>query len=684
MRPRPGRVAPPFTRPTTMPRTTKRSTPVAVEPLPGADTIDAVFAAATGTDKVAEDADGLGATFAPAPDTPVADLPQSDAQRAILDAAIAADATRTERAQAADFGAVEHLPLVAIVPSPWNPRKTFDDAEMRELAASIAASGLLQPITVRRVPHQGMAIDVPKYEIVAGERRYRAFQLNGATTIPALVRDDLDEAQIRELQLIENLQRADVPPLEEAEGVAALVAAAPHLTATDIAARTGKSPHYVRLLLALADLIDDAKAKVRDGTLDVQIAAELARLPKDLQPAGLAELGRYRHYGLREFRQWIQEHVMRQLARAPFDPTDATLNEQRGACVTCPLRTGATDSLFPELASDDRCLDGGCFSGKIATHVARLVTLKSKKGRDAIRVSTKYQPKMPGVVGSEAYRKLGASEKGCEHWRHGVVADAYRLDDVGATFRVCVQASACPVHWPKRGARGGTGDDTRAKQRAAQQLREQRMFALGQAVTHYPLPLHGHSARYPYLPDPELWRVIARHLVGDALSDETGKHLCRLLGIDEKDAGSFTDDERAKWGSVRPYGARCALVRHVDTLDPLACVRVVLAALGIGDATPGTYDMKPTTPVLDALFGPAGLSWDAVTAQHTAALEAAAAAKKAAKKKAPKATLATPADENGADAPDDPSIGVDDSGAGDDADEPYDEDPRATSGRIWE
>ena len=113
---------------------------------------------------------------------------------------------------------IETLPLREIEPDPDQPRKTFDHDTLGELAASIAEHGLLQPIAVR--PH-----GVGRYLIVAGERRWRASRMAGLTEVPVIVKDVTDE-QAMELALVENLQREDLDPVEEAAGIRELMTTA--------------------------------------------------------------------------------------------------------------------------------------------------------------------------------------------------------------------------------------------------------------------------------------------------------------------------------------------------------------------------------------------------------------------------------------------------------------------------
>ena len=129
--------------------------------------------------------------------------------------------------------AIPTLPIAAIIPSPSNPRKRFDDAYLDELAESIKTHGLIQPITVRPLPLDHLFDynrkhpntepgETPTYESVVGECRWRAAQRAGLVDIPAFWRE-LDDKQVLEIQVVENLQRRDVHPLEEADGYRMLI-----------------------------------------------------------------------------------------------------------------------------------------------------------------------------------------------------------------------------------------------------------------------------------------------------------------------------------------------------------------------------------------------------------------------------------------------------------------------------
>ena len=128
-------------------------------------------------------------------------------------------AEKVEQAQATDAGLPSSLPLSELVPGVYQPRTRMDEGALYELAESIKAQGIMQPILVRRLTQGDNA---GKYEIIAGERRFRASRLAGLADVPVLVRDVPDESAAA-MALIENIQREDLNPLEEAQGLQRLV-----------------------------------------------------------------------------------------------------------------------------------------------------------------------------------------------------------------------------------------------------------------------------------------------------------------------------------------------------------------------------------------------------------------------------------------------------------------------------
>ena len=153
---------------------------------------------------------------------------------------------------------LQSLPISQVECNADQPRKRFDDTALDELADSIREHGILQPLTVRR-------LGTGYYQIVAGERRWRAARLAGLTEVPAIV-IEADDRKATELALIENLQREDLDPLEEAEGYKKLMDSY-HMTQEDVANRVGKSRSAVANALRLLGLCPEVRALVEAGTL---------------------------------------------------------------------------------------------------------------------------------------------------------------------------------------------------------------------------------------------------------------------------------------------------------------------------------------------------------------------------------------------------------------------------------
>ncbi len=182
---------------------------------------------------------------------------------------------------------IQEISLSEIRPSAMNPRKTFDQESLQELADNITRQGLLQPITVRPIidllDQEG---NLCKYEIVCGKRRYRAVKLNGSETIPCIVREMSDEDAL-DAMITENLQRKDVDPIEEAFAFGALHKNGKSIE--EIAARFGKSPRFIRDRIKLDALIPEMKEWVTKGLMDIGAAAHMAKLPEETQREALDE-----------------------------------------------------------------------------------------------------------------------------------------------------------------------------------------------------------------------------------------------------------------------------------------------------------------------------------------------------------------------------------------------------------
>lgn len=173
-----------------------------------------------------------------------------------------------ESPQVQETEEVEEIALDQIRPNPYQPRKTFDDQSLKELSESIKENGVFQPIIIRK--------SITGYEIIAGERRYRASKLANKTTIPAIVRD-FDEAQMMEVAVLENLQREDLTPLEEAQAYEMLQKNL-GLTQEEVSKRLGKSRPYIANYLRLLTLPQKTKRLLQRGELSMGQARTLLSL----------------------------------------------------------------------------------------------------------------------------------------------------------------------------------------------------------------------------------------------------------------------------------------------------------------------------------------------------------------------------------------------------------------------
>jgi ParB/RepB/Spo0J family partition protein len=273
--------------------------------------------------------------------------------------------TPSEIAQQSDLG-YHYLPLSSIDASPTNPRKHFDKQKLDELAESIIRLGVLQPIVVRPRGE--------RYEIVAGERRFRAARQVALEAIPCTVRD-LDDKSTLEVQVVENLQRDDLHPLEEAEGYAALLRDHGY-DADTLALKIGKSRSYVYGRMKLSELCESGKRALYAGEMSHSVALLVARIPDaKLQVKAVHRVTddqnqhNRREMSYREAAEYIQREFMLRLASAPFDTASATLVAAAGACVTCPMRTGNQSELFADVQSADVCTNPSCYRSKVDAHL---------------------------------------------------------------------------------------------------------------------------------------------------------------------------------------------------------------------------------------------------------------------------------------------------------------------------
>lgn len=263
------------------------------------------------------------------------------------------------------------VPLSRIEPSPTNPRKYFNQQKLEELADSIYAVGIIQAVTLRKHPTKK-----DYYELVCGERRYRASKLASRETIPAQVKELSDE-QVQELQFIENIEREDVHPMDEAVTFSAMLSNKAHpWTLEDIAAKINKPVSFVVQRLQLMKLIPALQKHFWDGKFLIGHAILFARLTEADQKECMKNYSIFRngeYQSVKKVESFIEENILRKLSAAPFKKDDTTLVPEAGACSSCPKRSGCNLALFADIKADDRCFDAACFEKKKATWLVREV-----------------------------------------------------------------------------------------------------------------------------------------------------------------------------------------------------------------------------------------------------------------------------------------------------------------------
>jgi ParB family chromosome partitioning protein len=261
-----------------------------------------------------------------------------------------------------------------------------------------------------------------------------------------------------EWQLVENSQRVDVHPYEEAQGFQRLLDL-PGYDVTALVEKSGKSASHIYARLSLLQLISDVAKAFIEEHITASHANLLARLPQEHQATAYEQCWRKDWQDkephllpAKHLSAWIQANLYLSLAEAPFDREDTTLNPTAGACVTCPRRSGFNTSLFHDVQGD-QCLDSPCYQSKITAHIDREIAARPQ----LIQLETAWRnPKQqrPGALQKNQYRELDTpdnpdAEPPCPHTKAAIIVFGR---NVGKTVAVCTDTD-CPVHSPHVAAR---------------------------------------------------------------------------------------------------------------------------------------------------------------------------------------------------------------------------------------
>lgn len=474
------------------------------------------------------------------------------------------------------------LPVECVVQSQTNPRKSFAEGPMQELAQSIKIYGVKQPGLARPIGKE-------KWEIVMGERRWRATTIAGRKTMPFMVQE-LDDQTTQELQLIENLQREDLDPLEEAQGYAELMRR--HKYSVDdlvaVMGKKGKGRSSIFNALGLLKASKPVQEAMRAGKIDVYVANEIRKVPGEaLQSKVLKQVleGAERWVGndrlktalsVRATKDLIEANYQLELKTAPFDQkaTYALAPGPAGPCAECPHRSGNARDTFPDIKNPDVCTHPECFGFKKAAAIELLKVAARERGQ---KVLTENEFRRGDFVNLDdsCYSVQGA---GCPKWRALVKGQEFTPAMVEMGDGEIIEA--LPKDQAKELAKrnkhrfdspsGGGGDAAyRKKQLAEQKKKKTYRAAAGVASAEILAKLVLRNGDL----DSSLWKLLAREAV-HFVSIEQEDFVAKRRGLSES-----INDSR---GALRKW-----LKQNED--KPAECAQLVVELLLCAQWNGGGY-----------------------------------------------------------------------------------------------
>jgi ParB/RepB/Spo0J family partition protein len=457
-------------------------------------------------------------------------------------------------------------------PSPTNPRKIFDDIE--ELSENIRRNGLLQPLLVRPL-RQGGA------EVVAGERRYRAIGLwkQPDFRVRCLV-GALNDQQVRQVQIIENLQRRQVTPLEEADGFLALQETG--LTGDEIAQRVSKHKAYVYARLKLARLRPEGREAMEGGRINPSVAEILARIPRaQAQDDAIREVLRWGEAAnVMRVRQLIEDRFMVRLHRAPFDLDDTLLSVSAGPCTTC----ANLSANMPELQTQagkagtvaDLCTDPTCYKEKVDAEWRDRVQLVARKAVEYEILPTAATAELRETGFARDY--VIADEKEFRDSKHRtrrqVLGEAApqifygrnHLGDIEAFYQKQAYEAALKQHQPSVFPAERPRDpqeDAKAELLAARRL---HIAKLQEQIAKAP---SGWAERLAL--DRRFWLFVVAVIEAIDLDGDARQRLLDQRGIDASDDDDFDQCWRACCGGLDEAGLRSLAIEGLVALLAFHC-----------------------------------------------------------------------------------------------------------------
>lgn len=511
------------------------------------------------------------------------------------------------------------LPIDLVFPNPDNPRRITDDhPSLPGLAAAIKAVGQLAPIVVRkRAASEG-------WEILAGERRWRAMRLAGLTTIDARTRA-VDDRQAFEITVVENLQREDLHWLEEARGVETMTKRG--WDVATIASHVGKSEAWVRLRAKLATLSPKWRKAAENPDSPVHLwptamLEMIARFPVATQDEIIGNDAGDLGYELSEVRSapalraYLDREYLHALKAAPWDVNDANLVKKAGACSACPKRSSCQQQLFAE-SKDDQCLDTTCWNAKAEAQVLAAVAAAKKETPKAILLGESYSA--PATLRKQVQPEY--QYKTVKEGTKGAVPAVFVTGEKAGTT-----AWVAPGREPSVGSRAASTDKPKQaspKERLAEFLKRRTRHAIGLVVAKlggdpdasgWEASRKKPKATHDAVQLPELGIIVSLALT-HGLDDEAGLFGKAWKRYDELVAMGPVARTEELWDAVRAKLIP-ALIFDANYANPTGAMHVCKAcALSWQSFVNAARDALPLPKTLAAHFDEDGHPLKALTAK---------------------------------------------------------------------